>query len=77
MDTIDLSLYRKAKENIKNTEELLKDLDKIGKLLYNNIKYGGVWSLTKDLERIRYMYIMRYNKYLNEYKNLYGRNYER
>lgn len=65
----DLKLYKEAKNNIKEINELAYFLDNFVNILYNNVKHGSqVWRTIEEIESLRIEIIIlqdHYNVILN------------
>lgn len=62
MKVVDAFEYKRAKEKRDKLKHLLKELDLVGEILYNNMEYSGVWELIKHLEEIRIYYYIDFHE---------------
>ena len=63
MSVYDAYKYKFAKKKVKELEKLLKDLDSIGNILYDNLNYGHVWDLISAYEEVLITYYVEYHEY--------------
>ncbi len=54
---------KQAKKEYERLEKLMEELDTVSEILYNNLDDGGIWSLLKHLESIKFDYSMRMMHY--------------
>lgn len=52
----DLQYYRLAQRNVARYEELLKDLEKVEEILYNNVGDKYIWRIIQNLTEAKVYY---------------------
>ena len=62
--------YKRTKRERDKLEKLLKDLDFVGEVLYNNLDYKRVWELIRHYEEVRIYYFVQYEFYNRKLKNI-------
>lgn len=63
MNVIDPFKLKKAKEEYEKLVGLMEELDKVNKILYNNLEDSGIWRLLQHIESIRFDYSMKIMHY--------------
>ena len=69
MKLYDISQYNKAKEKVRELEPILKDLDKVVDIIYNNIGNPGMFRLLEHAEDIRVEYYLRHHECMQVIRN--------
>lgn len=64
MNVYDSYKYKFAQKKVKELHKLLKQLDSVGDLLYDNLEYGQIWDLIMHFEETRVHYYVEYHEYL-------------
>jgi hypothetical protein len=62
----DIRNYKAAQINVVRLAKLLKDLDKMEELAYNNIKYGPIFWIAQRITELR----VRYNTEMYEWEEM-------
>lgn len=62
MNTINPFELKKARDEIERLEKLLGELDKVATILYNNMEHSGIWNLLKQIEELRFDYMMKHQE---------------
>lgn len=63
--------YVYIKKQIELTEKVVKDLDKVAEILYNNIGNASIFHLIQEVEGVRIDYYVKHDYYVKELRK-YG-----
>ena len=57
---------KKEIRRLQDLDLLLNDLDLVGEILYNNLEYDGIFKLIEQLEELRFIYSLEWDR-LNQF----------